>query len=209
MSTPAEAQPISDKTRTLRTVVDLGGVFVFVAVFIAARVFLHLKGTEAMVFATWGLVAGSAAALALGYIVERRVAPVPLIGGLLALVFGVLTLVFHDPVFVKLKTTIINLVLAGVMFGGLALKRNPLKVMLSAAITMSDQGWRKLTFRLGAFYLSMAVLNEIIWRTQSEDMWVAFRFPGLWLLTIAFMLTQVPLLRKDAKVAETATELEP
>ena len=183
----------------VRAAVDYGGLAVFLLVYLV---------THNMLTATWGLVGGSAAALILGYAVERRIAPLPLFSGLTALIFGGLTLVFHDPRFIKIKPTAINLVLSGVMIGGVLMKKNPLKALFSSALTLSEPAWRTLTIRYGVFFAVMAVLNEVVWRTQPDGVWVLFRFPGLQLLSIAFALTQVPAMMKDMKAAEAAAELE-
>jgi len=183
----------------VRMLVDYGGLIVFVGTYLVSR---------SMITATWGLVAGSAAALAVGLVFQRRLAPLPLFAGLAALIFGGLTLIFHDPRFVKIKPTAINVVLGAAMLIGAAMGKNPLKGLFGEALTLSEAGWRKLTVRYGVFFLAMAVLNEAVWRTQPDAVWVIFRFPGLQLLSVAFALTQVPMMMKDMKAAEAAAELE-
>jgi len=152
--------------------------------------------------ATWALVAGSAAALAVGFAAERRLAPFPALAGGAALVFGGLTLAFHDPRFLKVKPTVMNLAFAAVMFGGLILRRHPLKLLLGDAFDMPDQAWRGLTLRYGVFFAALAAANEAVWRTQSDSVWVLFRFPGLMVLTLAFSLLQAPFLMKHLKGGE-------
>lgn len=152
--------------------------------------------------ATWALVAGSAVALVVGFAVERRLAPFPALAGGAALVFGGLTLIFHDARFLKMKPTVMNLVFAGLMFGGLILRKHPLKLLLGDAFEMPEQAWRKLTLRYGVFFAAMAGLNELVWRTQTEATWVLFRFPGLMLITLVFSLIQAPFLMKYVKGAE-------
>jgi len=159
--------------------------------------------TRDMVLASWGLIAGAAIALATGYILERRIAPMPLAAGVLALVFGLLTLVFHDPRFVYVKPTATSLAFGLVLLVGLVLKRNPLKMLLGSSLHMPDEGWRKLTLRYGVFFLVMAGVNEVIWRTQSETVWLGFRFPGSSLIHIAFGLAQAPLILRYARMEET------
>ena len=154
-------------------------------------------------------MAGSAIALGVGYAVERRIAPLPLFAGLAALVFGGLTLVFHDAIFIKIKATVINLMLGLTMLGSLALKKNALKALFSTSLPLSEVGWNKLALRFGVFYLCMAGLNEIVWRTQPEAIWVAFRFPGLQILSLLFVATQLPMLMKDMKAVEAAADMEP
>lgn len=152
--------------------------------------------------ATWVLVAASGAALAFGFIMERRIAPIPLVAAVAAIIFGGLTLVFKDPSFIKLKPTVMNLGFGLILLGGLALGRNPLKILFGSALQLSADGWRKLTLRYGLFFPCIAVLNEVIWRTQPEDLWVLFRFPGLMILTVIFSLTQAPFLMKYIKSEE-------
>ena len=192
----------------VRAVVDYGGLVAFLAAFLVLRFVQHAPSQTAMLTATWWLVAGSAAALALGLVVERRLAPLPLFAGLAALVFGGLALVFHDPRFIKIKPTVTNTVFACVMLGGVAMGKNPLKALFSTAISLTPEGWRKLTIRYGAFFLAMAALNEAVWRTQPDSVWVLFKFPGMEILILLFSASQVPMMMKDMKAVETAAELE-
>ena len=183
-----------------RMAVDYAGPALFALAF--------LLGGRDVLRATWWLVGGSVLALAYTYAVERRVALLPALWGGAALVFGLATLVFHDPRIVKMKTTFIDLALGLAMFGGLLLHRNPLKAMIGDALPLSDAGWRRLTLRYGVFFLVMAGLNEVVWRTQPDAVWVAFRFPGLIILAVAFAFTQVPTMLKEARAAEVAALAE-
>lgn len=182
------SQPLSSKTRAMiRSGVDYAGPLAFLVGYLITR---------DMLSATWALVAASALALAIGYGVERRIAPMPLFAGLAALIFGGLTLYFNDPRFVKIKPTAINTVLGLTMLGGLALKRNPLKALMGEALKLPDEAWRALTLRYGLFFLCVAVLNEAVWRTQPETVWIWFRMPGLQILSLIFTATQLPLMMK-------------
>ena len=184
------SQPLSDKTRSLiRSGVDYAGPLAFLLGYLITRNLLT---------ATWALVGASGLALIVGYVVERRIAPMPLFAGLTALIFGTLTLVFHDTRFVKIKPTVINAVLAGVMLGGVWLKKNPLKALLGDALKLPDPAWRTLTLRYGVFFLFTAILNESVWRTQPDGVWIWFRMPGLQILALVFSLSQVPLMLKHA-----------
>lgn len=178
----------------VRWFVDYSALAVFLAAF-------FLTGRDIQK-ATWGLVIGSALALGVGLAVERRIAPFPAIAGGAALVFGGLALFFHDPRLLKVKPTIMNLVFAAVLFAGLAMRKHPLKLLLGEAFEMPEQAWRRLTLNYGLFFLALAVLNEFVWRTQSDSVWVLFRFPGLLVLSVVFTLTQAPLLMKYVKGQE-------
>jgi intracellular septation protein len=187
---------LSPKTKSfVRGAVDYGAPLAFLLTFLITRNVLA---------ATWGLVAGSVAALALGLAAERRIAPMPLVAGLAAVVFGTLTLVFHNPVFIKVKPTFLNVGFAGFLLGGVAIGRNPLKALLGEALQMPDPAWRTLTVRYGVFFLCMAILNEVVWRTQPEATWVWFRFPGLQILALVFALSQAPFMMKHANKVEEA-----
>lgn len=178
----------------VRGFVDYGALAIFmVAYFVTGR---------DMQQATWALVAGSAVALAVGFAVERRIAPLPLLAGGAALFFGGLALIFHDPRLLKIKPTVMNLAFAAALFIGLALKKNPLKALLGEAIQLPDAGWKRLTLSYAVFFLILAVINEVVWRTQPEEVWVLFRFPGIQILSVVFSLTQVPLMMKYAKTDE-------
>jgi intracellular septation protein len=191
----------------IRAVVDYGGpaafmiAFFFRVRFVAAgpigwSLAVGGDGPRDLTAATWWLVGGSALALLIGLVAERRIAPMPLIAGGFALVFGGLTLFFHDPRFVKIKPTATNLCFAAALLGGLAMGKNPLKALLGESLPLPDAAWRKLTFRYALFFMSMAGLNEWVWRTQSDEHWVLFRMPGLWILAVLFSLSQVPMMMK-------------
>ena len=158
--------------------------------------------THDLIAATGALVVGSAVALLLGWLLERRVAPLPLVAGGAAIIFGGLTLVLHDELFIKIKPTVLNLCFAGFLLGGVMLRRSPLKAILGEVVRLPDAMWRTLAVRYGVYFLLVAVLNEVVWRTQPEEVWVLFRMPGLQLMSLAFSATQFPLMMKGAKLAE-------
>ena len=179
----------------LRMVIDYSGAAAFVIGYFVIKDFQK---------ATWVLVIVSALALALGFATERRVAPLPLIYGGAALVFGALTLIFHDPRFVKMKTTFVDLSLGIAMLVGLYLGKSPIKLLVGESLKMSDDGWKTLTLRFGVFFIALAILNEIVWRTQPDKVWVLFRMPGLLIIAFLFSFTQIPMMMKDAKALEAA-----
>jgi intracellular septation protein len=149
-----------------------------------------------LMVATGALMAATAVALALSLYFERRVPMMPLITAAVVGVFGGLTLWLDDETFIKLKPTIIQGLISAVLLVGLVFGKALLRPVMGAAWPMSDDGWRRLTFRFGCFFAAMAVLNEIVWRTQSTDFWVSFKVFGLMGLTFAFGMCQMPLLNR-------------
>jgi intracellular septation protein len=194
----------------IRSVVDFGAIAAFALAFLILRL-RGLSGDEALVQATWALVAGAAVAVAVGLFVEKRLALMPLIVGGFALVFGVLTLVFNDDLFVKLKVTVLNGSLAVALLGGTLLGKQPLKALLGTVIPVNDRAWRILTIRYGFFFLAVALVNEAVrsealvaWAAPKlgltgvdpADVWVSFR-GVLWIASSVFGLAQVPLIMKN------------
>jgi intracellular septation protein len=198
----------------VRAIVDYGGLALFVAAYFLRLRFVAVQGGIGWAIAMGGhgpkditaatvwLVIGSVAALLVGLIAERRVAPMPLIAGGFALVFGGLTIALHDPRFIKIKPTAANLFFGLGLLIGLALRKNPLKWLLGEAMALPDDAWRQLTLRYALYFLFMAGLNEVVWRTQSDAVWVLFRMPGLMILVILFSLTQIPFMMKYMKTNE-------
>ena len=174
----------------VRALVDYGAPVAFAVAFFGS-------GRDFML-ATWVLVGASAVALALGFLVERRVALLPLFAGVLALIFGGLTLIFHDESFVKFKVTVVNGLLAGVMLGGWVLRKNWMQKLFGEAIRLPEAAWRVLMIRYGLWFAVVAVVNEAVWRTQTDATWVAFR-TALLPAAIVFSLLQVPFMLKHAE----------
>ena len=136
-------------------------------------------------------------ALVVIYFLEKRIPMVPLISGVLITFFGGLTLYFDNKVFFYMKPTIINLLFAAVLFFGKYFTQKPLlKIFFQNALNLKDEGWKKLNYRWIGFFLFVAFLNEIVWRTQSEIFWVNFKVWGLLPITILFGLSQLPLMSK-------------
>lgn len=150
-----------------------------------------------LMLATALIIATTLACLTISYIIERKIALSPLISGILVAVFGGLTLALNDEYFIKIKPTIINLLFAVVLIGGVVIfKRGLLKFLLEAAFSLTDEGWRVLSLRWGMFFVFLAILNEIIWRNFSTDFWVSFKVFGMLTCTIAFTLSQIPLMKR-------------
>jgi intracellular septation protein len=210
-----EATPKASTThRAIRLVVDYGGLAAFgLAYFLRLRFVAAASpvgwilaagghGPRDLTAATWWLMGGSAASLLVGLVVERRLAPMPLIAGGFALVFGGLTLFFHDPRFIKIKPSVVNVIFGSALLIGTALGRNPLKWLLGEALALPDAAWRKLIARYALYFLAMAALNELVWRTQTDAVWVNFHVWGQWICVIAFSVSQVPFMMKYMQTKE-------
>lgn len=157
-----------------------------------------LSGPNGGLFtATLVLMAAVAAALAVSFLSERRLPAAPLVTAALVLIFGALTLYFKDATFIKMKPTVLYGGFGAVLIGGLALNKPLLPLIFDSALSLSERGWRLLTLRWGGFFFALALLNEMVWRTQSNDTWVAFKFPGILVLIFLFSLAQVTFIRRN------------
>jgi intracellular septation protein len=145
--------------------------------------------------ATAVLVAASVAAVAIGFIRARRLPWAPIITTAIVVLFGGLTLVFHDDRFIKMKPTAVYSLFAITLWAGLLLKKPLMERLMGAGIKMDHAGWRKLEARFALFCVGMAVLNEIVWRTQTENFWVNFKFGSIF-FTFLFMVTQLPMIKR-------------
>jgi intracellular septation protein len=157
--------------------------------------------------ATWVMMASVLVTLVVSYWKLRRLPTMPLVTAAIVLVFGGLTQYLHDPTFVKIKPTVLYVLFSGALFFGLFTNRPMLKIMFDGALHLTDEGWRKLSWRWACFFLVLAVLNEIVWRTLSEQTWVTFKSFGFLPLTVVFALLQAPLItRYEAKKGEAEEE---
>ncbi len=164
-------------------------------------VFLGLYKLRDIYWATGGLMVALALALAAAWLTKRTVPPAVVVGAAIAMPFGALTLWLRDPRFIYLKPTILYALLAGVLLVGLARGRAFLKDLLGSKLKLSDDGWRALSLRFAVFWLVLAAANEAVWRIFTparERVWVLFKFPGVPLLMMVFLLTQMPLLKRHA-----------
>jgi intracellular septation protein len=134
--------------------------------------------------------------LAVSYWLTRHLPVMAIVSAVIVVVFGGLTLVLQDELFIKLKPTIIYLLFTAVLFGGLILRKPLLALVFDQVFQLTEEGWRKLTVRWALFFLVLAVLNEIVWRTQTTDTWVTFKVFGVVPLTFVFAALQYPLLMK-------------
>jgi intracellular septation protein len=138
------------------------------------------------------------AALAASYALTRVLPIMPVVTAIIVLVFGGLTLFLHNDTFIKVKPTIIYVLFGGILLGGLAFGKSFLGVVFDSLFHLTEEGWRKLTFRWGLFFLALALLNEIVWRNTSTNVWVDFKVFGFLPLTFLFGALQYPLLKKYA-----------
>ncbi len=143
--------------------------------------------------------------LAVSLALTRRLPIMPFITGIVVVIFGGLTLYLHDETFIKMKPTIVNTLFGGVLLGGLFFGKSLLGYVFDSVFKLTDEGWRRLTFRWGLFFLFLAIVNEIVWRNFSTDTWVSFKVFGIMPITFLFTLFQLPLLNRTQIKEETET----
>jgi intracellular septation protein len=170
----------------LKLVLDIGPLVLF---FVANSKFGIFAATGAFMVAVL-------AALAVSYAMTRHIAVMPVVTAVIVLIFGGLTLVLHDELFIKLKPTIIYILFGGTLVGGLLFGKPLLGIVFDSVFHLREEGWRKLTWRWALFFFALAVLNEVVWRTQTTDFWVSFKLFGVVPLTFLFALLQYPLLTR-------------
>ncbi|MFC5384860.1 septation protein A [Aquamicrobium segne] len=148
--------------------------------------------------ATGLFMAATVLALAISWLLTRTLPIMPLVSGVVVMVFGALTLYLQDELFIKMKPTIVNVLFGAVLLGGLAFGKSLLGYVFDSAFRLDAEGWRKLTWRWGLFFLFLALLNEVVWRLFSTDFWVAFKVWGTMPITIAFTMSQMPLIMRHS-----------
>ncbi len=146
--------------------------------------------------ATASLIVFTLASLSIIYVLEKRIAIMPLVSGIAVTIFGGLTLWLQDEHFIKMKPTIVNMIFAAILLGGAYFGKPMLKYLLSEAFKLTEQGWMLLSIRWGLFFVFLALLNECIWRLFPTDFWVNFKVFGMFTLTMIFTFCQLPLLKK-------------
>src|SRR6478736_41477 len=136
------------------------------------------------------------AALAISYALTRRLPVMAMVSAVIVVVFGGATLILQNDTFIKIKPTIIYLLFAGTLFGGMVLRKPLLATVFDQVFHLTEEGWRRLTIRWALFFLALAIINEIVWRTQTTDTWVSFKVFGVTPLTFIFAALQYPLIMK-------------
>ena len=173
----------------VKFVADFGPILIFFSI--------YLSNDNDLKLAIPPFIIATFIALAVIYFLEKKIAMVPLISGILIGFFGGLTLYFDNKIFFYMKPTIINLLFAAILFFGKYFTPKPLlKIFFQNAFNLEDEGWKKLNYRWISFFLFIAILNEIVWRTQSEAFWVNFKVWGLLPISFLFAASQVPLINK-------------
>jgi len=172
----------------LKLVLDLGPLLLF---FFANARFGIFAATATFMVAVL-------AALIVSYAMTRHLPIMPVVTAIIVLVFGGLTLFLHDATFIKVKPTIIYAMFGAILLGGLLFNKSLLGVVFDSLFQLTDEGWRKLTWRWMIFFFALAVLNEIVWRNTSTDVWVDFKVFGVVPLTFLFAALQYPLTQKYA-----------
>ncbi len=169
-----------------KLLIDIGPLAVFF-------IFYTRSGLQASILP---LMIATVIAVLFSYILEKKIPIMPTVGAGIVLIFGGLTIYFDNEIFIKMKPTIINLIFAIILYGGMLVKKPLLKILLGAALRLEEEGWRILTYRWIGFFIALAVLNEIVWRTQTTDIWVNFKVFGILPITFIFTMTQFPLIKK-------------
>jgi len=169
-----------------KLLIDIGPLAVFF-------IFYSRNGLQASILP---FMLATVIAVLFSYILEKKIPVMPTVGAGIVLIFGGLTIYFDNEVFFKMKPTIINILFAAILYGGMLIKKPLLKKLLGAALKLKEEGWRILTHRWIGFFIALAILNEIVWRTQSTDVWVNFKVFGILPITFVFTMTQFPLIKK-------------
>ena len=169
-----------------KLLIDIGPLAIFF-------IFYTRSGLQASILP---FMVATVIAVLFSYILEKKIPIMPTVGAGIVLLFGGLTIYFDNDVFFKMKPTIINVLFAVILYGGILINKPLLKYLLGAALKLEEPGWKILTQRWIGFFIALAVLNEIVWRTQSTDVWVNFKVFGILPITFIFTMTQFPLIKK-------------
>ena len=173
----------------LKFITDFGPLLIFFTI--------YYKSGNDLTAAIPPLIIATIIAVIIMYFVEKKIPYVPLIGGIVISLFGGLTLYFDNPIFLYMKPTIVNIIFAGILIiSKIFFNKNFLKFFLQTAFQLSEDGWNKLNFRWAYFFVFLAILNEVVWRTQPETTWVNFKVWGMLPITFIFTALQLPLINR-------------
>ena len=173
----------------LKFITDFGPLLVFFS--------FYYKNEKDLTVAIPPFIVATLIALLVVWVLEKKIPMVPLLGGIFITLFGGLTIYFDNPIFIYVKPTIINILFGiALLFGKFFSDEPILKKMLGKSIQLTDEGWKILNLRWVYFFFGLALLNEIIWRTQSEEFWVNFKVWGILPLTIIFTAFQISIINK-------------
>lgn len=167
--------------------------------------FFIMNGRFGIFYATGAFMVATVVALSISRIVFKRVPLIALVTGVFVMIFGFLTIYLQDETFIKIKPTIVNCLFALILAAGLYFRRPVLKLALGEMMQLQEEGWRKLTLRWIAFFILLAILNEVVWRNFSTQTWVAFKSFGIMPLTFIFMMSQITLIMKH-QVADVTSK---
>jgi len=173
----------------LKFITDFGPLLIFFTI--------YYKSGNNLTVAIPPLIIATLIAVVIMYFVENKIPYVPLIGGIVISLFGGLTLYFDNPIFLYMKPTIVNIIFAAILIiSKIFFDKNFLKFFLQTAFQLSEVGWNKLNFRWAYFFIFLAILNELVWRTQPETTWVNFKVWGMLPITFIFTALQLPLINR-------------
>jgi intracellular septation protein len=184
------------KKQLTKLALELGPLLVFFFVNARADIFS----------ATAWFMGAMVISLGLSWFLLKRIAVMPLVTAAVVLVFGGLTLYLQDDTFIKMKPTIVNMLFAGVLLGGMVFGQSLLKYVFGEVYKLTEKGWWILTLRWGLFFVVLAVLNEVVWRNFTTDQWVSFKVWGIMPLTIIFSMFQVKVLSEHGLSDSSAAE---
>ena len=158
---------------------------------------IYFKNGQDLKIAIPPFVVATLLSLGIIYFLDKKIPMMPLTSGIIITLFGGLTLYFDNKIFFYMKPTVVNLVFAAILFFGRFFTQKPLlKIFFQQSIKLQDEGWRKLSYRWIYFFIFIAILNEVVWRTQTEAFWVNFKVWGLLPISFLFIASQMPLMNK-------------
>ena len=173
----------------LKFITDFGPLLIFFTI--------YYKSGNNLSAAIPPLIISTLIAVAIMYFIEKKIPYVPLIGAVVISLFGCLTLYFDILIFIYMKPTIVNLIFATILLVSKSFfNKNFLKFFLQTAFQLNEEGWGKLNSRWAYFFIFLALLNEVVWRTQPEATWVNFKVWGMLPITIIFTAMQLPLINR-------------